>query len=124
MIDPETLTTNEGGNVTVRPRVADVLEVVADLYQLRVEDLRSQQRPRRIAWPRQLACAVASEITGKSYPQIGRVLRRDHTTILFAHHKLRRLRAKKQSLDVLMRRVAERALERAASRPKPQGGAS
>lgn len=53
--------------------------------------LISPQRREGLALKRQVAMFMAMAVTGKSLPEIGRAFGRDHTTILYAVHKIRRL---------------------------------
>ncbi len=70
----------------------DILNTVADFYNLTLDDLRSERRSQRIAFPRQVAMFFLREETGASLPQIGaRLGGRDHTTIM---HGCERVRAR------------------------------
>ena len=54
----------------------------------------SNRRPRTIARPRQIAMALAKELTNYSLPEIGdRFGGRDHTTVLYACRRIDALRA-------------------------------
>lgn len=67
------------------PTIEDVqCAAVAYYPDLEPGWINSPARPRRIAWPRQVAMTVARRITGKSYPQIGIKFRRDHTTAIWS----------------------------------------
>lgn len=55
---------------------------VCEHYGLTYGDLHGRSRKREIAWPRQMFCLLARELTAKSYPQIASFLGRDHTTIM------------------------------------------
>ena len=63
----------------------NILKVVSDYYQLRQVDLLSKRRTRSVARPRQVAMAMAKELTEHSLPEIGDFFGgRDHTTVLHA----------------------------------------
>jgi hypothetical protein len=73
----------------VIPRVIEVQRVVAQWFDVTVEDLKSECRKRQFAWPRQVAQYVCREMTRQSYPEIARKFGdRDHTSILFAVRKV------------------------------------
>ena len=56
-------------------------------------DLLSKRRSRSVARPRQLAMALAKELTNHSLPEIGDAFGgRDHTTVLHACRKIAELR--------------------------------
>jgi len=68
--------------------------VVADYFKIRRSDLISSSRTRSIARPRQIAMALAKELTSHSLPEIGKHFGgRDHTTVLHACRKLNELRS-------------------------------
>ncbi len=72
--------------------VSNIQKTVADYYQLRLSDLLSMNRSRSLARPRQLAMALAKELTEHSLPEIGRAFGgRDHTTVLHACRTIRDL---------------------------------
>ena len=71
--------------------IGNIQKTVADYYQLRLADLTSKRRTRSLARPRQMAMALAKELTEHSLPEIGDAFGgRDHTTVL---HGCKRVRA-------------------------------
>ena len=73
--------------------IENIQKTVADYYKLRVADLLSKRRSRSIARPRQVAMALAKELTSHSLPEIGDAFGgRDHTTVLHACRKIKELR--------------------------------
>lgn len=73
--------------------IENIQKTVADYYKIRVGDLHSKTRTRSIARPRQLAMALAKELTNHSLPEIGDAFGgRDHTTVLHACRKIEELR--------------------------------
>jgi chromosomal replication initiator protein len=72
----------------------NIQRTVADYYKLKVSDMYSKKRSRTVARPRQLAMALAKELTSLSLPDIGDAFGgRDHTTVLHACRKISDLRA-------------------------------
>jgi len=66
---------------------------VAEYYKIKVADLMSKRRNRSVARPRQVAMALAKELTRHSLPEIGDAFGgRDHTTVLHACRKIKELR--------------------------------
>ena len=60
-----------------------IQEVVANYYNLKIEDLKSARRTRNIAFPRQIAMYLSRKLTDMSLPKIGEEFGgRDHTTCL------------------------------------------
>jgi len=71
----------------------NIQKTVAEYYKIRVADLLSSKRNRSIVRPRQIAMALAKELTKHSLPEIGNVFGgRDHTTVLHATRKIKELR--------------------------------
>ena len=57
-------------------------------------DLHSKRRTRSVARPRQVAMALAKQLTNHSLPEIGDAFGgRDHTTVLYACRKIEELRS-------------------------------
>jgi chromosomal replication initiator protein len=73
--------------------VENIQKTVAEYYKIRVADLLSKRRSRSIARPRQVAMALAKELTNHSLPEIGDAFGgRDHTTVMHACKRIRDLR--------------------------------
>ena len=71
----------------------NIQRTVAEYYKIKLSDLLSKRRSRSVARPRQLAMALAKELTNHSLPEIGEAFGgRDHTTVLHACKKIRELR--------------------------------
>jgi chromosomal replication initiator protein len=72
--------------------IDNIQRVVADYYKLKMSDLLSKRRSRSVARPRQIAMALAKELTNYSLPEIGEAFGgRDHTTVLHACRKVKEL---------------------------------
>ena len=73
--------------------VDNIQRTVAEYYKIKVAELSSKRRSRSVARPRQLAMALAKELTNHSLPEIGDAFGgRDHTTVLHACRKIKELR--------------------------------
>lgn len=73
--------------------IENIQKTVADYYKMRIGELLSARRNRSIARPRQIAMALAKELTSHSLPEIGDSFGgRDHTTVLHACRKIAELR--------------------------------
>ena len=72
--------------------IENIQKTVAEFYKLKLSDLLSKKRSRSIARPRQLAMALAKNLTHHSLPEIGDAFGgRDHTTVLDACRKINEL---------------------------------
>ena len=73
--------------------IDNIQKMVAEYYKIKIADLKSKKRTRSIARPRQMAMALAKELTNRSLPEIGESFGgRDHTTVLHACRKIKELR--------------------------------
>jgi chromosomal replication initiator protein len=73
--------------------IENIQKTVAEYYKIRIADLLSKRRSRSIARPRQVAMALAKELTNHSLPEIGDAFGgRDHTTVLHGCKRVKELR--------------------------------
>ena len=92
--------------------IPNIQKVVADYYGLQIKDLLSKRRTRSLARPRQVAMALAKELTEHSLPEIGDAFAgRDHTTVLHACRQIRTLMDAdgklREDWDKLIRKLSE-----------------
>ncbi|MDR5902945.1 chromosomal replication initiator protein DnaA [Halomonas icarae] len=79
--------------------VDNIQRTVAEYYKIKLADLLSKRRSRSVARPRQVAMALAKELTNHSLPEIGDAFGgRDHTTVLHACRKVKQLQ--EESSDI------------------------
>lgn len=72
--------------------IENIQKTVAEYYKVKMADLLSKRRSRSIARPRQMAMALAKELTNHSLPEIGDHFGgRDHTTVIHACRKVKDL---------------------------------
>ena len=80
--------------------IENIQKTVAEYYKIRVADLLSKRRSRSVARPRQLAMALAKELTNHSLPEIGDAFGgRDHTTVIHACRKIAELKETEQRIN-------------------------
>jgi chromosomal replication initiator protein len=92
--------------------IANIQKVVADYYGLQIKDLLSKRRTRSLARPRQVAMALAKELTEHSLPEIGDAFAgRDHTTVLHACRQVKNLQQTdgklREDWEKLVRKLSE-----------------
>ena len=72
--------------------IDNIQRVVSEYYKVKMSELLSKRRSRSVARPRQVAMALAKELTNHSLPEIGEAFGgRDHTTVLHACRKVKEL---------------------------------
>ncbi len=76
-----------------------IMEVVADFYNVSLDDLIRQSRKKEYVTPRQIAMYIIRKELETSLPMIGEIFGgRDHTTVIHAVDKIQRLTKDKESL--------------------------
>lgn len=82
--------------IAVRGRqvtMENIQKTVADYYKIKVSEMYSKKRSRNFARPRQIAMALARELTNHSFPEIGEAFGgRHHTTVMHACEEIEQLR--------------------------------
>ena len=80
--------------------IENIQKTVADYFKVRMADLLSKRRSRSVARPRQVAMALAKELTSHSLPEIGDAFGgRDHTTVMHACKRIKELRDSEQRMS-------------------------
>jgi chromosomal replication initiator protein len=82
--------------IAVRGRqitIENIQKTVADYFKIKVAEMYSKKRARNVARPRQIAMALARELTNHSFPEIGEAFgSRHHTTVMHACDEIEQLR--------------------------------
>lgn len=74
------------------PTIRECIRLVSERTKTPVKDLLGGKRHQEIVRPRQLAMWLARVRTGKSYGQIGRAFKRDHTSVMNGIARIEQLR--------------------------------
>ncbi len=72
--------------------IENIQKTVANYYHIKVSDLKSKSRKATLAKQRQIAMAVAKQLTNLSLPDIGEAFDRDHTTVIHAIKKVEEMK--------------------------------
>jgi len=76
-------------SIGTKNSVQRIQRVVADYYQISVEDIKSKKRHASIAYPRQIAMYLTRKLTDESFPKIGIEFGgRDHSTVIHSVDKI------------------------------------
>jgi chromosomal replication initiator protein len=100
----------------VRRSLTDIIYVVAEHYGISPSDLLSRTRLKSVAQARAVAYALARDITPTSFPEIGDVFGRDHTTIMAVVQELAKRATKDDQLARSIAVCRSRALSAIAAR--------
>ncbi|SIS54520.1 chromosomal replication initiator protein DnaA [Salimicrobium flavidum] len=88
--------------------ISDIQEVVADRFNIRMEDFPAKKRTKSVAFPRQIAMYLSRELTDASLPKIGEEFGgRDHTTVIHAHEKITNMLSNDQQLQKELDEITE-----------------
>ncbi|HHW40187.1 MAG TPA: chromosomal replication initiator protein DnaA [Syntrophomonadaceae bacterium] len=83
-----------------------IQKVVANYFNLKIEDFKTKRRTQNVAFPRQIAMYLARELTDASLPKVGQEFGgRDHTTVMHAYEKIKTERAKNEELDATIKDI-------------------
>ena len=65
----------------------EIIEKVADLYGITVDDITSRKRYRLLCEARAVACYVLCSLNNSTFIEVGRLLNRRHGTVMHHNHR-------------------------------------
>ncbi len=83
--------------------IRTIADLVAERTTIPITDIRSDRRDKRTTEARHILMFLASKHTGMSLPQIGKFLRRDHTSVWGGRNKIAGL----MGLEVRVKNLVE-----------------
>jgi chromosomal replication initiator protein len=90
------------------PTIDAIQKKVAEDFDVRVADMKSNRRPKSIAYPRQVAMYLCRELTSHSLQEIGEAFGgRNHATVIHAHREIEKRAATDGKLRLLLTRIRE-----------------
>ncbi|MBR4591985.1 MAG: chromosomal replication initiator protein DnaA [Elusimicrobiaceae bacterium] len=69
---------------TLSVNVNTIKKIVGKHFNIKMEDFNSKRKTQSVAWPRQIAMFLTTDLTDLSLPEIGREFNRDHSTVVHA----------------------------------------
>ena len=94
---------------TVEATPDAVIAVVAEVFDVSVEDLKGVSRRREISFARQIGMYLIRQHTALSLPKVGEVFGgKDHTTVLYSCDKIAQLRNTDPTLAQTLRQLSDR----------------
>lgn len=89
--------------------VESIQKEVANFFDLRIQDLKSEKKQKNIAVPRQIAMFLSRKYTGSSFPEIGdKFGGKDHSTVIHAVRKIENLLGKDISLTKSINSISKK----------------
>lgn len=102
------LATPQKKNITI----SLIQNIVAESFNLKIDDLKSPKRSRNVAYPRQIAMYLSRALTDQSLPKIGDEFGgRDHTTIIHACEKIKNEIEKDSNLKDEINRLRKKIVD-------------
>jgi hypothetical protein len=99
------------GLTFVRPRIADIIDMVSRYFEIPQVEMRGSGRCLAVITPRHIAMYLCRNLTFHSYPAIGKAFGgRDHTTAMHAHHRIAELRKTDERLNQQITEIEARFL--------------
>ncbi|MDF5713255.1 MAG: chromosomal replication initiator protein DnaA [Rhizonema sp. NSF051] len=96
-----------------------ILRIISDVFDISIEDLKSNSRRREISWARQIGMYLMRQHTDLSLPRIGEEFGgKDHTTVIYSCEKITQLQATNQGLVHTLRQLSDQIKVTSISRPK------
>ncbi len=87
----------------------NILQAVAEFYDINYQDLINRSRKKEVVYPRQIAMYLMRDELKKSFPFIGDKLGgRDHTTVMYAYEKMSKEIEKNSSLQQEINLILEK----------------
>jgi chromosomal replication initiator protein len=81
---------------------ADVIRFIAHHYGVKVADLKGRDNRRSVAFPRQVAIYLVRELLNLSYPEIGKLFAKHHSTVMYSVETITEERRSNPSLDATL----------------------
>jgi chromosomal replication initiator protein len=81
---------------------SDIIRFVAHHYGIKVSDLKGRNNRRSVAFPRQVAMYLLREILTLSYPEIGKLFAKHHSTVMYSVEQIGEQRRSNPSLDATL----------------------
>ncbi|MDJ0736708.1 MAG: chromosomal replication initiator protein DnaA [Nostocaceae cyanobacterium] len=86
-----------------------ILAVIAEVFKVSIDDLKSNSRRREISLARQIGMYLMRQYTDLSLPRIGEEFGgKDHTTVIYSCDKISQLREKDHELGQTLRQLSDR----------------
>ena len=99
------------GEEPVSLKVERIIRIVAETYNLSVEDIKGKKRNANIAAARHMCVYLIRELTPLSLQDIGNYFDRDHTTIYNSIEKIEKERVENKSTESLIKELTEKIKE-------------
>ncbi len=96
-------------SVITKNKAEKVMQVVADHYNLSIEDLKGKKRNSSISMPRQIAMYICRIYVEETLPKIGSIFGgKDHTTVMHSVNKIKTEVQKDKNLEAEIQKILDK----------------
>lgn len=92
-------------NPGLNPTPERIMEAVANYFYIPVEQMISQNRSKDVAYPRQMAMYMIRQELEYSVPDIAKIFKRDHTTVMHACNKIEEERKNSRETEDVIKKL-------------------
>ncbi|MBU1185086.1 MAG: chromosomal replication initiator protein DnaA, partial [Proteobacteria bacterium] len=93
--------------------IEEIIKSVSVKLNIKIADIRSHNKTKNLVLARQVAMFLAREMTSASFPDIGeKVGGRDHSTVIYAHNKIKKLLTVDKTLRIILEDLQESLLNK------------
>jgi chromosomal replication initiator protein len=93
--------------------IEEIIKAVSSRLNIKISDIKSQKKNKNLVMARQIAMFLAREMTSASFPDIGeKIGGRDHSTVIYAHNKMKRLMEEDKNLRENLEEIQETLLHK------------
>lgn len=92
-------------NPGLNPTPERIMEAVANYFYIPVEQMISQNRSKDVAYPRQMAMYMIRQELEYSFPDIAKIFKRDHTTVMHACNKIEEERRNSRETEDVIKKL-------------------
>ena len=92
-------------NPGLNPTPERIMEAVANYFYIPVEQMISQHRSKDVAYPRQMAMYMIRQELEYSFPDIAKIFKRDHTTVMHACNKIEEERKNSRETEDVIKKL-------------------
>ena len=92
-------------NPGLNPTPERIMEAVANYFYIPVEQMISQNRSKDVAYPRQMSMYMIRQELEYSFPDIAKIFKRDHTTVMHACNKIEEERKNSRETEDVIKKL-------------------
>ena len=93
-------------NIISKNKIELLQNIVCNMYNISIEDLKGKKRNAEISYPRQIAMFIARNYINESYPKIGSEFGgKDHTTVMHSVNKIENEIKTNKDLEIQVEKI-------------------